>query len=121
MKEKRIGDIVAFCVGCLFVLLIFLSIEIVFRSVKKDIKPTRISIPPFIECTEQGKKVLPNIKGEEKVIVGEKTVTSGTKEYTEPIFSEAGIVFKVTPEVKIVGDEEKILLDEAVYNHKNNL
>lgn len=71
--KKRIGDIVAFCVGCLFVLLIFLSIEIVFRSVKKDIKPTRISITPFIECTEQGKKVLPNIKGEEKVIVGEKS------------------------------------------------
>lgn len=60
------------------------------------------------------------LKVTEEVIVGEKTVTSGTKEYTEPIFSEAGIVFKVTPEVKIVGDEEKILLkvDMEISNFK---
>ena len=92
----------------------FLGVDIAALKEKGDIK---IEAMPTLMILEEEEGEL---KVTEEVIVGEKTVTSGTKEYTEPIFSEAGIVFKVTPEVKIVGDEEKILLkvDMEISNFK---
>ena len=46
----------------------------------------------------------------EEVIIGEKKITKNNEDYVEPIFSEAGIVFKILPEIKNVNGEKKIIL-----------
>ena len=56
----------------------------------------------------------------EEVIIGEKKVTKNNEDYIEPIFSEAGIVFKILPEIKNVNGEKKIILkmDTEISNFK---
>ncbi len=83
----------------------FLGINIGLLKENGDIKieamPTLVALE-----NETGE-----MKITEEVKTGEKIITKGENEYTESIFSEAGIVFKVVPEIKIVEDKEKILLD----------
>lgn len=68
--------------------------------------------------------IMENEEGElkvtEEVIVGEKKITKNNEDYIEPIFSEAGIVFKILPEIKKVKNEKKILLkiDTEISNFK---
>ena len=68
--------------------------------------------------------IMENEEGElkvtEEVIVGEKKITKNNEDYIEPIFSEAGIVFKILPEIRKVGNEKKILLkiDTEISNFK---
>ena len=60
------------------------------------------------------------LKVTEEVIIGEKKVTKNNDDYIEPIFSEAGIVFKITPEIKKINGIKKILLklDTEISNFK---
>ena len=68
--------------------------------------------------------IMENEEGElkvtEEVIVGEKKITKNNEDYIEPIFSEAGIVFRILPEIKKVKNEKKILLkiDTEISNFK---
>lgn len=70
--------------------------------------------------------VMENEEGElkvtEEVLVGEKKTTKNNEEYVEPIFSEAGIVFKILPEVRKMNGNKKILLkiDTEISNFKLN-
>ena len=56
--------------------------------------------------------IMENEEGElkvtEEVIVGEKKITKNNEDYIEPIFSEAGIVFRILPEIKKIKNEKKI-------------
>lgn len=92
----------------------FLGIDIAALKEKGDIKIEAMPTLMVIEDEEGELKVT------EEVIIGEKVITESKKEYTEPVFSEAGIVFKVVPEVKIIDDKEKILLkiDMEISNFK---
>ncbi len=55
--------------------------------------------------------IMENEEGElrvtEEVIIGEKKTTKNNEDYTEPVFSEAGIVFKISPEIKRQKNEKK--------------
>ena len=68
--------------------------------------------------------IMENEEGElrvtEEVIIGEKKTTKNNEDYTEPVFSEAGIVFKISPEIKRQKNEKKILLkmDTEISNFK---
>ena len=68
--------------------------------------------------------IMENEEGElrvtEEVIIGEKKITKNNEDYIEPVFSEAGIVFKIIPEIKKVKNEKKILLkiDTEISNFK---
>lgn len=68
--------------------------------------------------------VMENEEGElkvtEEVLVGEKKMTKNNEEYTEPVFSEAGIVFKILPEIRKINGKKKILLkmDTEISNFK---
>ena len=58
--------------------------------------------------------IMENEEGElkvtEEVLIGEKKTTKNETEYVEPIFSEAGIVFKINPEIRRINGTKKILL-----------
>ena len=58
--------------------------------------------------------IMENEEGElkvtEEVLVGEKKTTKNDTEYVEPIFSEAGIVFRINPEIRKINGVKKILL-----------
>ena len=56
----------------------------------------------------------------EEVIIGEKKITKNNEDHVEPIFSEAGIVFKILPEIKNVNGDKKIILkmDTEISNFK---
>ena len=68
--------------------------------------------------------IMENEEGElkvtEEVLVGEKKTTKNDTEYAEPIFSEAGIVFKINPEIRRINGVKKILLkiDTEISNFK---
>ena len=68
--------------------------------------------------------IMENEEGElkvtEEVLVGEKKTTKKDTEYVEPIFSEAGIVFKINPEIRRINGVKKILLkiDTEISNFK---
>ena len=68
--------------------------------------------------------IMENEEGElkvtEEVLVGEKKITKKDTEYVEPIFSEAGIVFKINPEIRTINGIKKILLkiDTEISNFK---
>ena len=68
--------------------------------------------------------IMENEEGElkvtEEVLVGEKKTTKNDTEYVEPIFSEAGIVFKINPEIRRINGVKKILLkiDTEISNFK---
>ena len=68
--------------------------------------------------------IMENEEGElkvtEEVLVGEKKNTKKDTEYVEPIFSEAGIVFKINPEIRKINGIKKILLkiDTEISNFK---
>ena len=68
--------------------------------------------------------IMENEEGElkvtEEVLVGEKKTTKKDTEYVEPIFSEAGIVFKINPEIRKINGIKKILLkiDTEISNFK---
>ena len=68
--------------------------------------------------------IMENEEGElkvtEEVLVGEKKPTKNDTEYAEPIFSEAGIVFKINPEIRRINGVKKILLkiDTEISNFK---
>ena len=56
----------------------------------------------------------------EEVIVGEKKSTIKDTEYIEPVFAEAGVVFKIKPEIRGFGDSQEIILyiDSEISNFK---
>lgn len=60
------------------------------------------------------------MKVTEEVLIGEKKTTKNNEEYIEPIFSEAGIVFKILPEIRGTNNEKKIILkiDTEISNFK---
>ena len=68
--------------------------------------------------------IMENEEGElkvtEEVLVGEKKTTKKDTEYVEPIFSEAGIVFRINPEIRKINGIKKILLkiDTEISNFK---
>ena len=68
--------------------------------------------------------IMENEEGElkvtEEVLVGEKKITKKDTEYVEPIFSEAGIVFRINPEIRKINGIKKILLkiDTEISNFK---
>ena len=68
--------------------------------------------------------IMENEEGElkvtEEVLVGEKKTMKNDTEYVEPIFSEAGIVFKINPEIRRINGVKKILLkiDTEISNFK---
>ena len=68
--------------------------------------------------------IMENEEGElkvtEEVLVGEKKIMKKDTEYVEPIFSEAGIVFKINPEIRKINGIKKILLkiDTEISNFK---
>jgi len=68
--------------------------------------------------------IMENEEGElkvtEEVLVGEKKTTKNDTEYVEPIFSEAGIVFRINPEIRKINGVKKILLkiDTEISNFK---
>ena len=56
----------------------------------------------------------------EEVIVGERKYQNKDNEYVEPVFAEAGVVFKIKPEIKETEKEKEILLyiDSEISNFK---
>ena len=56
----------------------------------------------------------------EEVIVGEKKYTDKDEEYIEPVFAEAGVVFKIKPEIRESAYSKDIILyiDSEISNFK---
>ena len=92
----------------------FLGIDFNLLRENGDIKIESMPILMVMEKEEGELKVT------EEVLVGEKKTTKNSEEYTEPIFSEAGIVFKILPEIKKIDGEKKIILkiDTEISNFK---
>ncbi len=92
----------------------FLGVDFNMLKENGDI---RIEAMPTLMIMEKEEGEL---KVTEEVIVGEKKVTKNNEDYIEPIFSEAGIVFKIIPEIKKINGVKKILLklDTEISNFK---
>ena len=92
----------------------FLGVDFNLLRENGDIKIEAMPTLMIIE-NEEGE-----LKVTEEVIVGEKKITKNNEDYIEPIFSEAGIVFRILPEIKKVKNEKKILLkiDTEISNFK---
>ena len=90
------------------------NVEVVVDRENGDIKIEAMPTLMIME-NEEGE-----LKVTEEVIVGEKKITKNNEDYIEPIFSEAGIVFRILPEIKKVKNEKKILLkiDTEISNFK---
>lgn len=82
----------------------FLGIDFNFLKENGDI---RIESMPTLLIAEGEEGEL---RVTEEVLIGEKKITKNNTEYSEPIFSEAGIVFKISPEVIKNKDKKKINL-----------
>lgn len=92
----------------------FLGVDFNMLKENGDIKIEAMPTLMIMEKEEGELKVT------EEVIVGEKKITKNNEDYIEPIFSEAGIVFKITPEIKKINGVKKILLklDTEISNFK---
>ena len=92
----------------------FLGVDFNMLKENGDIKIEAMPTLMIMEKEEGELKVT------EEVIIGEKKVTKNNEDYIEPIFSEAGIVFKITPEIKKINGIKKILLklDTEISNFK---
>ena len=92
----------------------FLGIDFNLLRENGDIKIESMPILMIMEQEEGELKVT------EEVLIGEKKITRNDEEYIEPIFSEAGIVFKILPEIKKIDGEKKIKLkiDTEISNFK---
>lgn len=92
----------------------FFGIDFNMLKENGDIK---IEAMPTLMLMEKEEGIL---KVTEEVLVGEKKITKNDAEHIEPIFSEAGIVFKILPEVKNIDGEKNILLqiDSEISNFK---
>ena len=92
----------------------FLGIDFNLLKENGDIKSEAMPTLMIMEKEEGELRVT------EEVIIGEKKITKNNEDYVEPIFSEAGIVFKILPEIKNVNGEKKIILkmDTEISNFK---
>lgn len=92
----------------------FLGINFNFLRENGDIK---IEAMPTLVILEGEKGEL---RVTEEVIVGEKKITKNNNEHSEPLFSEAGIVFKIEGNVEKIDGKKKILLkiDTEISNFK---
>ena len=92
----------------------FLGIDFNLLKENGDIKIEAMQTLMIMEKEEGELRVT------EEVIIGEKKITKNNEDYVEPIFSEAGIVFKILPEIKNVNGEKKIILkmDTEISNFK---
>ena len=92
----------------------FLGIDFNLLKENGDIK---IEAMPTLMIMEKEEGEL---RETEEVIIGEKKITKNNEDYVEPIFSEAGIVFKILPEIKNVNGDKKIILkmDTEISNFK---
>ena len=92
----------------------FLGIDFNLLKENGDIKIEAMPTVMIMEKEEGELRVT------EEVIIGEKKITKNNEDYVEPIFSEAGIVFKILPEIKNVNGEKKIILkmDTEISNFK---
>lgn len=92
----------------------FLGIDFNLLKENGDIKIEAMPTLTIMEKEEGELRVT------EEVIIGEKKITKNNEDYVEPIFSEAGIVFKILPEIKNVNGEKKIILkmDTEISNFK---
>lgn len=83
----------------------FLGIDFNMLRESGDIK---IESMPTLVVMEDKEGIL---KVTEEVLVGQKTIIKNNTEYVEPVFSEAGILFKINPKIKKVNNEYEIFLD----------
>lgn len=92
----------------------FFGVDFNMLKENGDIK---IEAMPTLMLMEKEEGIL---KVTEEVLVGEKKISKNDIEQTEPVFSEAGIVFKILPEVKNINGEKNILLqiDTEISNFK---
>ncbi|MDO5088912.1 MAG: general secretion pathway protein GspD [Leptotrichiaceae bacterium] len=92
----------------------FLGIDFNLLKENGDIKIEAMPTLLIME-DEQGE-----LKVTEEVLIGEKKTTKNNVEHTEPIFSEAGIVFRILPEIRKINGIKKILLkvDTEISNFK---
>ncbi|WP_233573276.1 general secretion pathway protein GspD [Leptotrichia sp. OH3620_COT-345] len=92
----------------------FLGIDFNLLKENGDIKIEAMPTLLIME-DEQGE-----LKVTEEVLVGERKTTKNNVEYIEPVFSEAGIVFKILPEIRKINGIKKILLkvDTEISNFK---
>ena len=92
----------------------FLGIDFNLLKENGDIKIESMPVLLVMEKEEGEMKVT------EEVLIGEKKTTKNNEEYIEPIFSEAGIVFKILPEIRGTNNEKKIILkiDTEISNFK---
>ena len=92
----------------------FLGINIDALKENGDIKIEAMPVLLILEGSEGELRVT------EEVIVGEKKSTIKDTEYIEPVFAEAGVVFKIKPEIRGFGDSQEIILyiDSEISNFK---
>ncbi|MCP1225159.1 general secretion pathway protein GspD [Sebaldella sp. S0638] len=92
----------------------FLGINVDALKENGDIKIEAMPVLLILEGSEGELRVT------EEVIVGEKKYTDKNEEYVEPVFAEAGVVFKIKPEIRGFGDSQEIILyiDSEISNFK---
>lgn len=92
----------------------FLGINIDALKETGDIKIEAMPVLVILEGEEAELKVT------EEVIIGEKKFSNKNDEYIEPIFAEAGVLFKIKPEIRNFSDSKEILLsiDSEISNFK---
>ena len=92
----------------------FLGINVDILKENGDIKIEAMPVLIILEGEEGELRVT------EEVIVGEKKYQNKDEEYVEPVFAEAGVVFKIRPEIRDTGRNQEILLhiDSEISNFK---
>ena len=92
----------------------FLGINIDALKENGDIKIEAMLVLLILEGNEGELRVT------EEVIVGEKKYTDKDEEYVEPVFAEAGVVFRIKPEIRDLGNSQEIILyiDSEISNFK---
>lgn len=92
----------------------FLGINIDLLKENGDIKIEAMPVVLILEGEEAELKVT------EEVVIGEKKHLNKENEYIEPIFAEAGVLFKIKPEIKEHSQYKEILLyiDSEISNFK---
>ncbi len=92
----------------------FLGINVDILKENGDIKIEAMPVLIILEGEEGELRVT------EEVIVGEKKYQNKDEEYVEPVFAEAGVVFKIRPEIRDTGKNQEILLhiDSEISNFK---
>lgn len=92
----------------------FLGINIDALKENGDIKIEAMPVILILEGSDGELRVT------EEVIVGEKKYTDKDEEYIEPVFAEAGVVFKIKPEIRESAYSKDIILyiDSEISNFK---